>query len=287
MTTLTPEGRRIVDEIAQRYYVSSDAAVTLLNAIAAGGGTQAQFSHYDLGGMGQWSRGGMIMIGDMFNNGLKAKVDGLCNELSDLLGRSGMTAPTSYQSQSQSGGGSYSSSNMNGGVSLFVAGGSGNWWPSELGHAASVGSQNDLRYAYFPQTRKLAINVGGKVTVYESGDHQIGGFSQQQGGDQSLTFTSQYGLVRVADLPVVGANPPPQVEAPFEKPVETTERFAEPAFFSNPSPPQAQVAPAYASVQSSEDDIFAKIERIADLHKKGILSQSEFDAKKAELLSRI
>jgi hypothetical protein len=45
----------------------------------------AQFSHPELGGMGQWSMGGMIMVGDMFNNGLKARVDALCNDLSALL----------------------------------------------------------------------------------------------------------------------------------------------------------------------------------------------------------
>jgi hypothetical protein len=30
-------------------------------------------------------RGGMVMVGDMFNHALKAKVDGLCSELSSLL----------------------------------------------------------------------------------------------------------------------------------------------------------------------------------------------------------
>jgi hypothetical protein len=35
--------------------------------------------------MGQWSRGGMIMIGDMFNQGLKHRVDTLCKELAGFL----------------------------------------------------------------------------------------------------------------------------------------------------------------------------------------------------------
>jgi hypothetical protein len=35
------------------------------------------------------------------------------------------------------------------------------------------------------------------------------------------------------------------------------------------------------------DDIFFKIERLADLLKKGLLSEDEFAAKKAELLSRL
>jgi len=38
---------------------------------------------------------------------------------------------------------------------------------------------------------------------------------------------------------------------------------------------------------AQETDIFAKIERLADLQQKGILSPEEFAAKKAELLSRL
>jgi hypothetical protein len=38
---------------------------------------------------------------------------------------------------------------------------------------------------------------------------------------------------------------------------------------------------------AQETDIFTKIERLADLHKKGILSADEFTAKKTELLSRL
>ena len=81
MQELTPEGLRIVEGIAQAHAVSTEAVLVLLRALAAGNGTQAQFNHPDLGGMGQWSQGGMIMIGDMFNQGLKYKVGALCDEL--------------------------------------------------------------------------------------------------------------------------------------------------------------------------------------------------------------
>jgi hypothetical protein len=59
MQELTLEGRRAIDDIAQCHGVSADTALTLLRAVAAGNGTMAQFSHPDLGGMGQWSAGGM------------------------------------------------------------------------------------------------------------------------------------------------------------------------------------------------------------------------------------
>ena len=45
----------------------------------------AQFNIYELGGCGQWMRGGMTMVGDMFNYQLKSKVDGICSDLSNAI----------------------------------------------------------------------------------------------------------------------------------------------------------------------------------------------------------
>jgi len=81
MQPLTQSGEAAVQNLAQRYGVSVDAAKTLLFAVNAGGGSMAQFYHPELGGGGQWMRGGMTMVGDMFNNGLQATVAGLCSEL--------------------------------------------------------------------------------------------------------------------------------------------------------------------------------------------------------------
>ena len=295
MRPLSEDGRRILTELANRHGISLEAATHMLMAVAAGGGSQAQFNHPELGGMGQWSQGGMTMVGDMFNNGLKAKVDWLCQELSGLIRSQDMLGPmpVSYQGQSQQQGG--------GSVSLFVSGGtsmSSGGWPVDLGHPASVGSQNNLRYAFFPESRRLVIDMAGQQTVYDTGDHHISGFSQQQSGDQSLTFTSQYVLVRVADLPLVQMQP--------TAPATATVDFAEPPIVSRhaghaparsdpmqwpaaPAPVQAPVAPSVqtADATTAEDDIFAKIERLAILHGKGILTDEEFAAKKADLLDRL
>ena len=66
MQELTPEGQRTLQGIVKRHGVSTDAALTLLRALVAGRGDMAQFNHPELGGMGQWSQGGMTMVGDMF-----------------------------------------------------------------------------------------------------------------------------------------------------------------------------------------------------------------------------
>jgi len=284
MQPLTPHGQSVVSDISARYGVSQDAVITLLIAVNNGGGTQAQFSHPELGGMGQWSSGGMTMVGDMFNNGLKYTVSNICGELSSQLAQSQMFPPppprqapryASSQSQSQSSGGF-------GGTSFSVQGGyGGSSWPEELGAPSSTGSQNNLRYAVFPQTRRLAIDVNGQITVYDIGDHQIGGFSQQQSGDQSITFTSQYGTVRVADLPVVKLGEPEQAQSQPQG--------------QDPMPSQHQApadnAPAETlgngASAADTDEIFALIEKLADLHGKGILTDSEFETKKSELIARL
>ena len=104
MQKLTEQGRQRINDLAQRYGVSTDAVMALLQALVNGNGTMAQFNHPELGGSGQWLQGGMTMVGDMFNHGLKAKVDGLCTELSQLLAQQPFV-PLPLSSQSQSPGG--------------------------------------------------------------------------------------------------------------------------------------------------------------------------------------
>ena len=83
--TITPNAEPAITGIAQRNGLSRDAVLAMLFAVHAGGGTMAQFSIPELGGSGQWMRGGMTMVGNMFDHTLKARVDALCNELARLL----------------------------------------------------------------------------------------------------------------------------------------------------------------------------------------------------------
>jgi len=48
-------------------------------------------------------------------------------------------------------------------------------WPKELGQPSSSGSQNSMRYAFFPEKNRLLVERDGTLTTYDSGDHQIGG----------------------------------------------------------------------------------------------------------------
>jgi hypothetical protein len=74
------------------------------------------------------------------------------------------------------------------------------WWPEELGQPASSGGQNGMRYAFFPQKRRLLVEEEGRKTVYDSADHQISGVSQQSDHTSPLVFTSQSGPVALETL---------------------------------------------------------------------------------------
>lgn len=258
MQPLTPAGQRLVDQIAQRYGLSHEAVFHMLVAVNNGGGTMAQFNCPELGGSGQWMRGGMTMVGDMFNHGLKATVDNLCNELANALAREQIFPPVAR------------GSSMDGG------GGSQGWWPGDLGHPFSTGSQNDVRYAVFPG--RLAVESHGRVTVYDTLDHHIAGVSQQQGGDSALTFASQYGTLAVSSLPVLhggGGAAAPQVN------------FAQPSQAPEPARPAPTQRSAAQGSGPSGAEAIALIEQLARLRDAGVLTEDEFNSKKRELLDRL
>jgi hypothetical protein len=178
----------LVERMAKKHSVSPAAVEVVLAALRNGGGSMAQFSHSEFGGMSQWSPG-MSMVGDMFNTQLKAKLDALCSDIAAHLGSWEIAGGTRAAGD---------------GVSYRSTERSVDWWPAGLGRPGAVGAQNDLRYAVFPDTRRLVIDVQGAITVYDTASYRIFGVAQAQSGDQTLSFTSQDGLVRVTDLRVIG-----------------------------------------------------------------------------------
>jgi hypothetical protein len=77
------------------------------------------------------------------------------------------------------------------------------WWPEELGEQPnSAGGQNEMRYAFFGDQHRLAVDTGdGKAQVYDTGDHRISGVQQHQSSvGRKVTFTSQQGEVDLATL---------------------------------------------------------------------------------------
>ena len=258
MQNLTQDGQNLVHSLSRRYNLSFDAVMHMLIAVNNGNGSMAQFNCPELGGGGQWMRGGMTMVGDMFNYGLKSTVDNLCNELANGLANMQVFMPLPKGSRS------------------------GNqWWPGDLGQPFSSGAQNSTRYAIFPN--RLAVEVNGQVTVYDTLDNNIGGISQQQGGNSSLTFSSQYGTILVSSLPVVSGGSSAS-SAPMPAPHNN---FIEPSAAMACSPAPAVQVPQNLTNASSIDDVIQLIERLAKLRDMGAISDNEYNSKKTDLLNRI
>lgn len=283
MQQLSQAGQQAVTNIAERHGFSVDAVMQMLDSVVRGNGSMAQFNHGEFAGSGQWMRGGMTMVSDMFNNHLKGRVDGLCSELSNLIANQpGLLQAGSFQSQTQgtpipavswgaSGGSATGEQAPNG--NLFAPP-PPDWWGPSLRYPNSTGAQNGARYAYFAQARRLAVELGATVTIYDTLDHQIGGFSQQQSGDGSMTCSSQFGTVSLGSLPVVSINGQAPPYAP-----SSNQGLA--------SDNNTGSALPDGSANGPPADLLATLQKLADLHIAGMLTAEEFNAKKADLLSRL
>lgn len=256
MQKLTNVGENLVRDLASRYNLSYDAVLHMLVAVNNGGCSMAQFNCPELGGSGQWMRGGMTMVGDMFNNGLKNTVDNLCNELANIL-----------------------TSNQIFPVVAPGTPGSNQWWPTDLGSPYSTGSQNNTRYAVFQN--RLAVELDGQISVYDTLDHNIGGVSQQQGNNDSLTFSSQWGTISVNSLPLVSgaanqATPQVNFANPIQEPQANVQELQQPIEQNNNGLTNAQY--------NTTNQMIELIKKLAELRDLGVLTEDEFNRKKAELL---
>jgi hypothetical protein len=291
MPELTQQGQKIVGDLASRHGFSTDAVQHMLVAVMNGNGQMAQFNHPEFAGSGQWMSGGMTMIGDMFNNYLKGNIQSLCADIASTLQQQGTPFQSgSFQSQSQNG--VDSQSQMSGGIrgssSLFVPDLSQNWWPADLGNPNATGSQNQTQYAYFGDSCRLAVKTGSSVWVYDTLQHRIGGFSQQQGAKGSITFSSQFGTVDLSSLPIVMRDG--QMVIPNSMEHQNASAVPEPVIPAAPMPDQSELrlsVVANAEVNPANVDVFAAIEKLGDLKAKGILTDEEFSEKKKELLARL
>lgn len=270
MSEDTTERRLNPQAIAERHGVSVEAVQHLVRALETGHGNMAQFDHPEFGGLGQWSRGGMIMVGRMNDHALKARVDALCTEIAATL-----PLPETH------------------GVP-----GAGNWWPEGLGVPSSVGAQNGTRYAFFPASRRLAVETRGQIDLYDLGDREVTGIGQQQGGDGTFRFSGPAGSFALEDLMPLDPEPTTAAADPAE--VDTAVAAVQAGHGTEIGGPAREVALDTGSRPEAAPDrrpaphpttdageVLSILERLADLHRKDVLTDAEFSAKKAELLARL
>jgi len=198
------EDKQFVQAVAPHHQLSESAVEALFVAIQAGHGTAAQFNHPELGGLGQWMGGGMIMLGDMFNHRLKATVAQVCTEIADYLVAHPQPVkaerPLTRQTQNQVKEPSSMQFKPFAPMRDMTFSAQEAWWPQEFGTPTASGAQNTLQYVYFAQKKRLVIRLDQRVAVYDTQDHQISGVSQQQDAKQKVTFRSQKGELALSAL---------------------------------------------------------------------------------------
>lgn len=161
-------------EIASKFDVSESTVKQIFDSLERTGGRQAQFNIAELGGMGQWQFGGMMMIGDMFNNTLKAKVASICEAVADLV----INMPKDEKAKEKN-----------------------SKKDTDTRKASMKGSQNDIHYAFYPSEKVLEITKNGKTKKYHTKDYQLSGVQQSQDGSgKKLSFSHPNGTVSVSDL---------------------------------------------------------------------------------------
>ncbi|WP_353722021.1 SHOCT domain-containing protein [Dyadobacter sp. 676] len=271
MKTLSADGRQKVTDIAARYNLQPETVERLLAAVIRGNGTMAQFNLSELGGQGQWMRGGMTMVGDMFNSALRGMVDKLCNELADLVTTAllfedrGEAVDAPEQAREVANAGADKSAGTG---NDFFSQASGSW-PTIFGNPTASGSQNNFRYAYFAPVHRLVVEDAGKRTIYDTKHHHITGVSQQQGVTSSYRFTSQDGQVDLSTLEVVSDPDAPKQRRPgITYDVTAT----------------AELGP---ESRNPQDIVISTIEKLNTLFEKGQITEEDFKAKKEELLRRL
>lgn len=263
MHHLTTADRKTIEEIAERHCFSIPATVHMLDAVIGGQGTVARFTHEEFAGAGQWMRDGMILLSDMYNVSLKARVGGLCEDLASLVARQRyLTESASRQSAQAPATPGWNtprrprSTSAVPGADLFDPEPPA-WWGQGLRQPDSSGTRDGVRYAYFARQHRLAVEAGGTVTLYDTLDHRITGFSQRASDRGTAGFISQHGKVPLGRLPVVAVNG--RVHGTFRR--------------------------AMAAEAQSLRDVVATIQRLLNLRKIGILTAEEFSVKKAQLLA--
>jgi hypothetical protein len=125
-----------IARVAIRHSISQDAVRTVLRALRSGGGTMAQFSHPDFGGMSQWSPG-MTMVGDMFNHSLKSKLDAVCTELAAYVAQTPSTDRGRSRDDAE--------------VSYRATRRGSDWWPANLGTPSAVGDKMNFGTPFFQE----------------------------------------------------------------------------------------------------------------------------------------
>ncbi|MBC7893460.1 MAG: hypothetical protein H7Y12_14685 [Sphingobacteriaceae bacterium] len=185
-----------LSKLAERHGFSPALAQQILAQLQQNGGRQAQFNDPSLGGYGQW-QGGMLMIGDMMNYALKAKVAAFLADLAALATKS-PAVPDALAQKARQAAETLQQTAFGSAQQSASAQNSASVQQSGRGGGFSV-TQNGTTYQYSAEHNALVVN---ETEIYDTTGLRILGISsQQQNGQGILVLNTDQGPKQLSDLP--------------------------------------------------------------------------------------
>ncbi len=209
LTSFAQNSNANLETLAQKHGFSIGAVQMLNNAFSQSRSlNQVQFNISEFGGMGSWMKGGMMMIGDMFNQNLKLRVGSLCEELSQLRQNSHGDNVTLNCESCQKNNFAFTQPMPSPQPMNFMQPMNSmqpmNFAPFEAG-VTSSGQSNNVSYKYYGQEKKLVITLNGSQTYTYLDIPSISGVSSSQSSvdgiqKTKITFSTQEGTDLVIEI---------------------------------------------------------------------------------------
>jgi hypothetical protein len=77
------------------------------------------------------------------------------------------------------------------------------WWPPNLRRPSKSGAHGTLKFAFFADKRRLLVESGELLLLFDCGEHQIREVEERFGQESGIVFTSQNGLHPIGDLRLI------------------------------------------------------------------------------------
>lgn len=184
--------RDAIPSIAERYMIDEGIVRLLEKQLRTTCATGCEFEIAELGGKGSWSPG-HVTGAPGADHSLRMRIDGLCSELAAMIRGIDSSATQALSADPHA---------APVGSRLDLAAGE-SWWPASFGTPQASGEQAGVRFAFFPAHKRLLVQKGAHIEVFETGELAIKGVADEQVRPSSVTFDSDRGAVGLDELKCV------------------------------------------------------------------------------------
>jgi hypothetical protein len=176
---------KILAKIGEQHGFSLDAMQALGAELLRGGLKRARFNHPELGGIGMWSHG-EVVIGDMSDEETRVRIWQVVDALMPALKQVEVSEDVRRATQDQT---------------LVMP-----WWGDiKLGSPAVQGVMESLTYGYFLESHRVIVRKDDKITHYDASGLAVMDIGIVYGERAMPQVALQLvdGTVPVSDLPII------------------------------------------------------------------------------------